>query len=154
MPHDLETVGQTVVEKSGFGRHDMIMAERYEAPSAVNDNGDVVKAVDPYCKNDMELAKLMSQWLQKHYEGHFWATKADIRQGIVGFNIPALMGMDNWYVINLRKLKKDFIEELAEGAGQVLERYNLPRGRLHLPSFLEARAKHSALLLPFRQVPR
>lgn len=147
MPHDPEIVGQHVLLKDGFGQHDQIMVAKYEAPA--NANGD--KADDPYRQRDYEAAKLMSNWLMREYPGHFWATRSDIKQGVVMFSLPVLMGVDEWFVINLETT--DIVQGMKQGAGEILERYRLPRGRLHLPSYLDARAKHSRLVLPFRKIP-
>ena len=43
---------------------------------------------------------------------------------------------------------------LMRSGGELLERYGLPRGRFELAPFLEARDKHSALVVPGREVPK
>lgn len=148
MPHDAEIVGQTVLLKDGPGQHDQIMVEKYEAPA--NDNGGI--DTDHFKIRDFELAKNMGTWLMREYPGYPWCCVADLRQGIIKFSLPILMGMDQWYVINLRTCG-DICVEIAKGAGEVLERYRLPRGRFSLDHFLDAREKHSRLVLPFRKVP-
>lgn len=148
MPHDPEIVGQTVLLKDGPRQHDMIMVERHEAPA--NDNGGVEH--DPFKEKDLAIARTMAQWLQRHYSGHFWSTKSDLKHGVVMFNIPILMGTDWWWVISLSKTD-DICKEMARGAGELLERYSIRRGAFHEGEFLEARAKHSRLVLPLRKIP-
>lgn len=147
MPHDLVTTGQQVVEKTSHGGHDRVLLTKYEAPA--NDNGGY--ADDPFRLKDHEVAQTMMRWLEREYPGHLWATAANLAQGIVQFNIPILMGVDRWWVVNLRT--HDVIDGMKQGAGEILERYHLKRGRFELDPFLEARAKHSRLLVPSRSIP-
>ena len=147
MPLDPVTEKQEVVLKDSHGGHDLVLFSQYEAPANADGGADH----DPFRARDTEIAATMQKWLQKHYPGYPWGCVADFAQGIVKFNIPILMGMQNWWVINLRTT--DIVEGMARGAGEILERYNLRRGRFHLDSFLDAREKHSALVIPSRKVP-
>lgn len=147
MPHDAVTIRQDVVAKDEHGGHDRVVLTKYEAPA----NADGGIADDPYKERDIEVAGTMMKWLNKHYPGHMWGCISDIAHGIVKFNIPILMGVTDWWVINLRT--HDVIDGMRQGAGQILERYRIPRGRFQLAPFLEARAKHSKLVLPNRKVP-
>lgn len=148
MPHDPKIEKQTVELKDTTGGHDIVVLQTYEAPA----DGDGGYAYDPFRAKDFEIAGTMKSWLSKHYPGHLWATVADLQQGIVKFNIPILMGMQQWWVVNLHT--HDVIDGMRQGAGQILERYGLRRGRFQLDPFLEAREKHSALVLPSRKVPQ
>ena len=132
MPNDPKTVGFTHVPKGTFGAHDLAIQAKYEAPAGQ----DGLIDTDTFKLKDFEAAKAMSQWLQREYPGHFWACISDIRQGIVRFNIPVLMGLDKWYVVNLHT--HDIIDGMRRGAGEILERYRLKRGRFVLDEFLEA----------------
>jgi hypothetical protein len=147
MPHDPIKLKEDVVLKDAPGAHDSIIITKHEAPA----NADNSVAVDPYKAKDLEVAGTMMAWLKKHYPGHMWGVVADLRQGIVKFNIPILMGVNHWWVVNLST--HDIIDGVRQGAGQILERYGLRRGRFELNSFLEARAHHSALVMPGRPVP-
>jgi hypothetical protein len=93
----------------------------------------------------------MMRWLNQHYPGHLWGCIAEQRQGIVKFNIPILMGVNNWWIVNLHTT--DIVDGMRRGAGEILERYGLARGRFQLVPFLEARQKFSALVVPSRKVP-
>lgn len=147
MPHDAEIISETLVPKTSHGGNDRALVEKYEAP-ATADGG---YAYDPHKEADRKLAADMMKWLEREYPGHLWGCVADLAQGIVKFNIPVLMGFQHWWTINLHT--HDIIEAMRAGAGQILERYGLRRGRFELDPFLEARQKHSALVLPSRKVP-
>lgn len=147
MPQDPILVRQDVVEKTTSGGNDRVLLTKYEAPS----NADGDPAHDPFKEKDAEVAATMMRWLEEKYPGHHWGTVADLAQGIVKFNSPILMGFDKWWVVNLRT--HDIVEGMRAGAGQILERYGLRRGRFNLTEFLEARAQHSRLVLPSREVP-
>lgn len=147
MPHDPILLRQDVIPKAKTGGHDMVVLTKHEAP-ATPDEGI---AHDPYKAKDLEVAGTMMKWLNEKYAGYPWATQCDSKQGIVKFNIPILMGTDYWYVINLHT--HDIVEGMHKGAGEILERYRQPRTGFNLGAFLEARGKHSKLIIPGRPVP-
>jgi hypothetical protein len=147
MPHDAVTLGHDVFEKDTYGQHDLVVTTKYEAPSGP----DCEIIEDEYKEADMILAKKMMEWLRSRYPGYPWCAISDLRQGIVKFNIPILMGVQNYWVINLRT--HTIADGIVEGAGQILERYKLRRGAFQLAPFLDAREKHSALVVPSREVP-
>ncbi len=147
MPHDPIVLKQDVIEKSTAGGHDLVVQHKYVAPATVDEG----IADDPFKDQDARIAATMMKWLNEKYPGYPWATECDSRQGIVRFNIPILMGVDHWYVVNLRT--HDVVDGLHKGAGEILERYRQPRDGFNLGAFLEARAKHSKLVLPHRAIP-
>lgn len=147
MPHDPVTIRQDVVEKTTHGGNDRVLLTKYEAPAASN----TARAHDPFEHSDRAIAANMMKWLEREYPGHLWGCVSDQAQGIVKFNIPVLMGFADFWVINLRT--HDIIDGMKQGAGQILERYGLKRGRFELDPFLEARAKHSKLVISGRAVP-
>lgn len=145
MPHDLVTTNLEVSKTDGAP--DAVLQTRYEAPAGPN----AEVAEDPYAEADALLAQRSMEWLRSRYSGHLWCVISDLAQGIVKFNIPILMGVNNFWIINLRTTS--MADGLVEGAGQILERYNLRRGRIDVAAFLEAREKHSILVNRFRKVP-
>jgi hypothetical protein len=147
MPHDPILLKQEVVPKTRHGAHDMVVLHKYVAPAA----GDGGIAPDPYKEKDAKIAETMMAWLSKHYPGYPWAAESDFQQGIVKFNIPVLMGIYHWYVVNLRT--HDIIDAMRQGAGEILERYRQSREGFNLSAFLEARQRHSKLVIPSRLVP-
>ncbi|MGP0093131.1 MAG: hypothetical protein ACLPKB_24800 [Xanthobacteraceae bacterium] len=130
------------------GRHDILVLEKYEAPAGDDGGG----APDPFREYDLWVANGMMALLKAAYPGHFWACQHDTRQRIAKIGIPILMGVSNWMVINLKTHELTPGLVIASG-GEILERYRLPRGRLEIGSFLDARARHSALVVPSRKVP-
>lgn len=147
MPHDLTTTREDVLVKDAPGAHDMVLQTKYEAPS----DADGGFEYDPHKAKDAEVAATMMKWLQKHYPGYPWATACDLKHGIVKFSIPILMGVGHWFVVNLST--HDIVDGLRLGAGEILERYRQRRGRFQLSSFLDARDKHSKLVIPGRPIP-
>ena len=147
MPHDAKLLREDVVAKTTHGGHDMVIQTKYEAPAV----SDTEAAQDPHKEHDLAVAKTMMAWLNKHYPGVPWGCVSDTAQGIVKFNIPILMGFENYWLINLRTT--EIIEGMAQGAGQILERYGMRRGRFDLGEFLDARQKHSKLVLKSRAIP-
>jgi hypothetical protein len=148
MPHDVITLHDDVIEKQTHGGHDIIVRNQYEAPAGPNSE----LADDPFKRMDLANAKWMMDILLKEYPGHLWRTVYDGAQKMAYVSIPVLMGINKFWAINL------VTDPLTEGllircAGELLERYGLPRGRFELTPFLEAREKHSALIVPKRQVP-
>jgi hypothetical protein len=103
-----------------------------------------------WARADIAAARAVRRILDVAYPGHDWEVVADSRQGYVAFRIPALMGLNWAYLI---KGKDVTLEALLKGAGELLERYRLPRGKFNLDRFLEAREKHSVLLDRSRKIP-
>lgn len=149
MPHDVITTRRDI---DTSGPHDVIIETQYEAPAGPKYvNGQFEHAPDPYREADLELAGKMMAWLRANYAGHLWCAASDLANGIVRFNIPILMGVNYWYVINLRKTTIE--DGLVDGAGEILERYGLPRTHFNLGMFLDAREQHSRLVNQHRKVP-
>jgi hypothetical protein len=101
---------------------------------------------------DIWAAGQALQVLESEYPGHLWRVVHDSKQGMAFISIPILMGVNNFMAVNLKtNLLDDHRVKLA--GGEILERYGLLRGRFQLTPFLEAREKHSALVVPSRKVP-
>lgn len=148
MPHDLRTLRQDVVEKDTHGGHDMVVLTKHDAPSGPDNE----VLYDKHQEMDIANANWMMGILKKHYPGHFWRCVHDGHHKMAYVSIPILMGINKFWAINLTT------DELSDGlvmrcGGAILERYGLKRGRLETGAFLDARAKHSALVVPSRQVP-
>lgn len=155
MPHDPVIVRQDVIEKSTFGGHDLVVLTKREAPCGPN--GEVLD--DPFQEYDEWVAHKMMSLLNTVYPGYPWTVKHDTVYNakesrydkLARISIPILMGINNYMAVNERT------DELTPGiiiatAHEILERYNLPE-RFHLDRFLEARQKHSALVVTSRLVP-
>jgi hypothetical protein len=99
---------------------------------------------------DLAAARAVRRILDTAYPGHDWEVVADSGQGYVAFRIPALMGANFAYLVKGKDLTP---EAVLNGAGELLERYRLPRGRFDLDRFLAARAQHSILLGRSKKIP-
>jgi hypothetical protein len=148
MPHDAITRRQDVIPKVSHGGHDMVVLTKHDAPAGPN--GEVLD--DPFERMDIANATWMHEVLTQTYPGIPWRCIYDGAQKMAYVSVPILMGINKFWAINLTT------DELSDGllrraGGQLLERYGVSRGRFNLESFLDARAKHSALVLPSRKVP-
>jgi hypothetical protein len=148
MPHDPVIESQEVVFRTGKDTPDRVVLNRYEAP-ATPDSGI---AEDPYKASDLAACAQAMRTLEKHYPGHCFRVIHDSKQGICLMSIPILMGINNYMAVNLKTHALDDSRVMKAG-GEILERYGLKRGGFELTPFLDARAKHSALVVPSRKVP-
>ena len=75
---------------------------------------------------DMDEAKRIHDKLTKHYPGHMWAV--NVNQGVAF--IKNLMLSGNWgFIIKLKDIDNDY-KKVIQAGGEILERYNVSRGRL------------------------
>lgn len=153
MPHDLVTTRQDVLEKSAPGGNDRVLLTKYEAPATadVNAHGFGI-GEDAFKEFDIWAAKQAMTVLEGEYPGHLWRVVHDSKQGMAFISIPILMGVNHFMAVNLKTHALDSHRVKLAG-GEILERYGLKRGRFQLTPFLEAREKHSALVVPGRKVP-
>lgn len=84
---------------------------------------------------DIELAKQTSELLQKHYPGHSWGVHVDSAQGVATIKNFRLSG--NWgFVLHLSQFSaSEYGKRVVMAAGELLERYNLSRGRFRQAEF-------------------
>lgn len=94
---------------------------------------------EEYAAADIALARRVSEMLQLHYDGHFWAVHASHKQGVVFITIPLLLG--NWkYLIKIANLKSDpGMRSVVKAGGEILERFRIPRGHIDMAAVLAAR---------------
>lgn len=78
---------------------------------------------------DIELAKRMSEVLQRHYPGHSWGVNVDGAGGVATIKNFRLSG--NWgFVLHLEMFSASELDRrVVMAAGELLERYRLSRGR-------------------------
>lgn len=137
-------------KREGFGDHDRTLIDTYIPPLSREVEGEA--AHDPYAGADHALKHKVRNFLLTRFPiGYEWCVKSDIAQGVVQISIPVLMGVNNWMVIHVRH--PNFSDKVVDLAGQILERYLLPRDKFDLGQFLEMRTRHSALVIPGRPVP-
>lgn len=96
--------------------------------------------VSPFKNADDALTHAAGVMIYSMFPGHPWTVYADHKQGIVSISIPALMGATNKGVIPIRLLANEGMlrECVKKVAGEILERYNLPRARYDADEFLRA----------------
>ena len=105
--------------------------------------------VDPYAGANDRVVKAIWHILQKHYPGHPWAVAANHQQGVAQIFMPTFT---NWqYIINLKDYYSDPKgHHIIKGAGEMLERYRLPRSGFDVGHYMAAQKKH----LPFLNMKR
>lgn len=149
MPLDPVVQRRDVVEKSAFGGHDQVLTSEHEG----NFEADgVTPAEDPYKEFDLYIARNVIRDLMRVYSGYPWAVKSDTAGHLLMISIPVLMGVNNWYVFNLRQTEATIGAILLAG-GELLERYGCKRGKFQLDEYLAARELSSSLVIPSRAVP-
>jgi len=77
------------------------------------------------------LCKNVAETLHKHYPGHAWAVRVyDEHQGVLAIQNLALSGQ--WgFMMKLDDIDPD-MKFVMRAGGDLLERYNLSRGRLRM----------------------
>lgn len=148
MPHDPVIARQDVIARSNPGEHDRVVLTKRENPAGPD--SEVLH--DPLQAFDEWAAKQVMNTLEQHYPGHCFRVIHDSYQGVCLISIPVLMGVNKFMAVNLKTHSMDSRRAVIAG-GEILERYGLLRGRFQLAPFLEAREKHSALVVPGRDVP-
>ncbi len=84
---------------------------------------------------DISMAKDIAEALNADYPGHLWAVNVRGDQGVV--TIHNLMLSGEWgYVLHLDKRysASELRHKAKLGAGEILERYNVARGRADMES--------------------
>lgn len=150
MLRDGDIIGQHV-EYGDCGQHDSVLLERYVGPNP--DHIDEEQRLAAIHEFDLWRARRVMSVLLKEYPGHLWCVEHDLAQGICKISIPILMGIGYWYVLNLATHGDLTPGMVIVAGGEILERYGLPRCRLEIGSFLDARARYSALVDRRRAVP-
>ena len=79
---------------------------------------------------DELVAKRVSEILDTHYPGYLWGVHVGVREGVIdllNFNLSGKHG----YTIKLSGVvtHRELRAAVIRGAGELLERYNLPRAR-------------------------
>lgn len=148
MPHDLITTRQDVLLKDTAGGHDRVMLQMLEAPAGPD--GEVLE--DPFQGFDDWATKQVTETLERHYPGHSFRVIHSSHHKVCLISIPILMGVNKFMAVNLKTHCLDD-HRVIQAGGEILERYGLLRGRFQAVPFLEAREKHSALVVPSRDVP-
>lgn len=80
---------------------------------------------------DLELAKVISEELTKHYPGHLWAVNVQSQHGVITVKNLNLSG-NRGFLLHYRNMKSfdDVKRNAMRSGGEILERYQLSRGGL------------------------
>lgn len=105
---------------------------------------------DPYAAADQRLARLIAEILVRHFYGYTWLVVSEIRQGVVYFSIPDLMGDTLRWVIRLPEFPDLMEMVVMRGGGELLERMGLRRGPMDQAEYESA--KQNRHLFDFRDV--
>lgn len=149
MPLDPVVQRRDTIVRPTSGLHDLTLTTEHEAQCEAD---GVTPIEDPFKDYDLWVARSIIKDLMKVYPGYPWAVKSDAKAHWLGISIPVLMGVNNWYFFNL-KTTEATPGAILLAAGELLERYNCPRGKFLLDNYLAARERHSALVVPSRPVP-
>lgn len=105
----------------------------YEHP----DLGDEPRA-DPLKAMEVATAKWAGELLERHYAGHPW--KVEVKGGMILISIPPLMGALHHYAVKISDTLTDpgGQRTVLRGAGEILERYQIPRQRFDLDHWRQA----------------
>jgi hypothetical protein len=94
---------------------------------------DIVTDTPTIPANDLVLAKSMADTLHSHYPGHLWAVTVNGAQGVADIRNLALSGNWGFRLILVGNYSiSEFLDRVKRAGGEILERYNLARGRLNL----------------------
>lgn len=93
----------------------------------------VIQAYAKGTSTEYLQAKNIAEYLHKHYPGHLWAVM--VEKGIITIKNLALSGQ--WgFILHQDKIDNDG-RDIVRAAGELLERYNLHRGKLKENEFMD-----------------
>jgi hypothetical protein len=80
---------------------------------------------------DMDMAQKIKAVVQFHYPDHPWVAAANHQQGVATIGLPDIC--EHHFMIHIAALKTDpGLKLVVRGAGQILERYKIPRSGLNM----------------------
>lgn len=98
------------------------------------------EAIDPYLTADVTLTKRIADCLNHHYPAHPWLVQVTHAQGVAMIKLPLIMPKNDHWVIKISTINVDpSLKCVMRAAGEILERYNMPRHGFSLDKFLVAR---------------
>lgn len=109
----------------------------YKGMNELVDRDDPNRGGDAEHNRNMALSTRIWEVLQLHYPGHPWGVGVSHRQGVAQIFMPTFT---QWsYVIRLSELKADpGMKMVVRGAGEMLERFNLPRSGFSTDHYVNA----------------
>lgn len=120
----------------------LIIGRPGEAPRRAPSDPDFATRdqVSPFKNADDALTHAAGVMIYSLFPGHPWKVYADHRQGVIVIAIPALMGATNKGIIPIAMLANEGMLRkcVLKVAGEILERYNLPRSGFSADEFTRA----------------
>jgi len=96
---------------------------------------------DPFLEVDFALTKRIAEVLERHYPSHPWMVEVSHAKGCAFLSLPVIMNRNEKFVLHIEALKTDpGLRSVMRAAGEILERYKMPRMAFKLDDFLAARA--------------
>lgn len=98
--------------------------------------------------HDIQMAKMIAEALNSAYPGHLWAVNVRGEHGIATIHNMMLSG--EWgYTLHLDKRysASETVAAAKRGAGEILERYNVARGRANMDKMSEMKTDFAGRVL-------
>lgn len=113
------------------------LSTRYERPDLGDGDGR-----DPQAAAKMEIARWTGELLNRNFPGHPWFCEVVMSAtgGAIKIQLRGLMPADRWYVVKLSDVISDpgGKRTVLKGAGELLERYRIPRGAFSIDHWKDA----------------
>ena len=119
---------------------------KYEAPDLGDGDGE-----NPHQAMEISVAKWVGQLLEREYGGHPWYVEVKMNKqrfgGLIQIQLRGLMPANWWYNVRVEDAMHDpgGKRTVLKGAGEILERYNLPRQKFSADDFVVALRKSPIL---------
>lgn len=116
------------------------LSTRYEHPGLGDDFSH-----DPFAAAKMQTARWVGELLDREYPGHPWYCEVKMWKdgGLLQIQLRGLMPADRWAVCHLSNMAGDPSgrRTVLAKAGELLERYNIPRGAFSIDDWIGAMRK-------------
>lgn len=96
---------------------------------------------DPHAAAKLSIARWTGNLLERTYPGHAWHVEVEIGRngmgGLIKLRLNGIMPGNRWYIVKLADTLCDpgGKRTVLKGAGELLERYKLPRGNFDLDNW-------------------
>lgn len=97
---------------------------------------------------DVNMAKQLSEVLQKHYPGHMWAVNVESRTGLITIRDLYLSG--TWgYVLKIGAVysASSLERDAVRAGGEILERFRMQRAQFVAEQYADAKVDFTGRLL-------
>ncbi len=96
----------------------------------VGDSEEHLAAENQIDANDLLLAKQIADVLMRHYPGHAWMVNVDGKQGVANIKNGLMSGLYGYRLLLPQLISAtDLDHRVMKAGGEILERFNTPRGR-------------------------